>query len=98
MRINPMLPTAAEMTPAEEQLWEACQGLEQAFLEILLRQVQSSINTGLTPKSFQREIYEDMQRQALAEQMAKTGEVGLAAMLYRQLNMPTVDAADIDLA
>lgn len=85
MRINYLRPDVAQMTSDQKQLWESCQGMEQAFLEILLKQMQSTVQTGIFPQSMQRDIYEDMQRQTMAEQMAKSGDVGLASMLYRQL-------------
>lgn len=78
------------MTADQKQLWESCQGMEQAFLEILLKQMQSTVQTGIFPRSMQRDIYESMQRESLAEQMAKSGDVGLAAMLYRQLQQQLV--------
>jgi len=83
------------MTAEQRQLWKSCQDMEQVFLQILLRQMQSSITTGVFPRTMQREIYEDMQREALAEQMAKSGDVGLAAMLYRQLSRQ-LEAVPID--
>lgn len=82
---NHLRPDVTKMTPDQKKLWESCQGMEQAFLEILLRQMLSTVKGGLFPDSMQRDIYEDMYRQALAEQMAKSGDVGLAAVLYRQL-------------
>lgn len=84
MRINYLLPNVKEMTPEQQELWQSCQDLEQAFMQILLKQMQSSQSSFL-PRSMQRDIYEDMQREAWAEQMAKSGDVGLGAMLYRQL-------------
>lgn len=85
MRVNFLRPDVMQMTSDQQKLWESCQGMEQAFLEILLKQMQSTVQTGIFPQSMQRDIYEDMQRQTMAEQMAKSGNVGLAAMLYRQL-------------
>lgn len=87
MRISSQTPQVGEMTAEQRKLWQSCQQLEQTFLEIMLKQMQSSSAIGgALQRSMQRDIYEDMQRQSLAEQMAKSGDVGLAAMLYRQLN------------
>ncbi|NLW16081.1 MAG: flagellar biosynthesis protein FlgJ [Firmicutes bacterium] len=85
LTINHLRPDVSKMTPEQKQLWESCQGMEQVFLEILLKQMQPTLKGGLFPESMQRDIYDDMYRQALAEQMAKSGDVGLAAILYRQL-------------
>lgn len=85
LTINHLRPDVSKMTPEQKQLWESCQGMEQIFLEILLKQMQPTLKGGLFPESMQRDIYDDMYRQALAEQMAKSGDVGLAAILYRQL-------------
>ncbi len=90
LRINYLRPDVTQMTTDQKQLWETCQGMEQAFLEIMLKQMQSTIKLDLFPRSMQRDIYEDMQRKTLAEQMAKSGDVGLAAMLYRQLQLQMV--------
>ncbi len=86
MKINTGLPKVGEMTSDQRKLWQSCQQLEQTFLEIMLKQMQSTSSMGVLPKSMQRDLYEDMQRQSLAEQMAKSGDVGLASMLFRQLN------------
>ena len=80
-------PTVSQMTADQKQLLDTCKQMEQAFLEMLLKQMSpSGEQNGLLPTSFQRGVYEDMQRQSLAEQMAKSGGIGLASTLYRQLN------------
>jgi Rod binding domain-containing protein len=98
MRINYMRLDVTNMTSDQKQLWESCQGIEQAFLEILLKQMQSTTQTGFFPKNMQRDIYESMQRESLAEQMAKSGDVGLAAMLYRQLQQQQLMAQPLNPA
>ncbi len=86
MRVG-TVPPASLMDQDQKQLWSTCQQLEQVFLEILLQQMNDSVGKSkLMPQSFQSNLYQDMQRQSLAEQMAKSGGIGLASTLYRQLN------------
>jgi len=81
------VPPASLMDQNQKQLWSTCQQLEQVFLELLLQQMNSSVGKStLLPQSFQSNLYQDMQRQSLAEQMAKSGGIGLASTLYQQLN------------
>lgn len=80
-------PSVSQMATEQKQLWNTCQQLEQVFLEILLQQMNSTATkSSLLPESFQSNVYQDMQRQSLAEQMAKSGGIGLASTLYQQLN------------
>lgn len=86
MRVG-TIPPASLLDKDQKQLWNTCQQLEQVFLEILLQQMNSSVGkSSLMPQSFQSNLYQDMQRQSLAEQMAKSGGIGLASTLYQQLN------------
>lgn len=85
MKVN-LQPNVAQLTPEQRQLWDSCQQLEKVFLQIMLKQMQTPLTQGALPQSFQRQTYEDMQRDTLAEQMARSGDVGLATMLFRQLN------------
>lgn len=81
------IPPVSQMNGDQKQLWDTCQQLEQAFLEMLLKQMSpAGDQNSLLPQTFQKGVYEDMQRQSLAEQMAKSGGIGLASTLYRQMN------------
>lgn len=80
------VPAVSQMSSDQKLLWNNCQQLEQAFLEMLLKQMsQTGLESSLLPKTMQSEIYRDMQQQQLAAQMAKSGGIGLASTLYRQL-------------
>ncbi len=63
----------------------ACQEFEAVFLYQLLKEMKDTVpEAGLFPKSFAREMYEDLYYQEIAREVARRG-TGLGEMLYRQL-------------
>ncbi len=79
--------TAADkpMTADEKKLLEACQDFEAIFLYQLLKIMsKSSFGGGLLDKSFTTGIYKDMMNEKLAHEMSRSGDFGLANVLYEQ--------------
>lgn len=70
-----------------KDLKEACKDFEAIFLTYMLQKMRQTI-----PKSEfldggkGEEIFESMQDEAIAQQMAKRGGIGLAEMLYNELS------------
>ncbi|MCC5909637.1 MAG: rod-binding protein [Clostridiaceae bacterium] len=72
-----------------KKLKAACQEFEAIFLNMMLKQMRSTIpDGGLTEKSYARDIYESLQDEEMSKEMSKTGGIGLAQQLYKQLSKP----------
>lgn len=78
-------------TPEDpEKLMEVCREFESLFLDMMLKQMRKTVpDGGLVEKSFAREMYESMQDEEIAKDMAKGGGIGLAQELYNQLSRTT---------
>lgn len=70
----------------DRRLLEVSREFEGIFLRQLLRQMRATVpRSDLVQASFGREVFEGMQDDLLAGEMSKSGGIGLAEMLYRQL-------------
>jgi flagellar protein FlgJ len=70
----------------EDKLLQACRDFESYLLEQVFRQMRATVlQSGLTERSFSREIFEGWQDEAFTREMARAGGIGLANELYRQL-------------
>lgn len=70
-----------------EKLMDVCREFEAIFLNMMLQQMRRTVpDSGLTEKSYARELYESMQDEEIAKEMSKGQGVGLAQQLYRQLS------------
>lgn len=82
---------AAIDTKDEKKLYESCQELESVFLSKVYESMRNTIpDGGLLEKSFAMQTFESMLFDEYAKISSKTGSVGLADILYRQLsaNLP----------
>lgn len=82
------------MTDADAQakkLREACEGFEAMFLSMMYKQMRATVpeNDLFGKKSNAMKIFEDMRDTELMNVAAKSGGIGLADMMYKQLS-PTV--------
>ena len=74
-----------------EKLMGVCQQFESVFLNMMLKQMRSTvIDGGLTEKSQARDIFESMQDEKLAEEISKGKGIGLAQYLYKQMQRQIV--------
>lgn len=74
-----------------KKLMEACQQFEAIFINMMLKQMRSTVaEGGLTEKSQAREIFESMKDEKLAEEMSKSKGFGLAQFLYKQMQRQLV--------
>ncbi|AEH44343.1 Flagellar protein FlgJ [Thermodesulfatator indicus DSM 15286] len=70
----------------DKALRKACQEFEAIFLYQILKGLKKTIpESGFWPKSFQRDMYEDLFYQEVSLKMAERG-TGLSKMLYRELS------------
>ena len=82
------------MTDADveaKKLREACEGFEAMFLSMMYKQMRATVPEGglFGKKSNAMNIFEDMRDTELMNAAAKSGGIGLADMMYKQLS-PTV--------
>ncbi|MGE5614134.1 MAG: rod-binding protein [Bacillota bacterium] len=71
----------------DKELKKACQEFEAIILNILYKQMKSTIiKSGLIEEDPGTGIFESMYDEQLMEQASKTGSFGLAESLYRQLS------------
>jgi len=80
--------TAIKPLSAEEdkKMREACQGMEAIFLNLMLSRMRDTVpKSGLTGSSSQENIMRSMLDTEMTKNLAQTGGIGLADMIYRQL-------------
>jgi flagellar protein FlgJ len=71
----------------DKELKKACQEFEAIILNILYKQMKSTIiKSGLIEEDPGTGIFESMYDEQLMEQASKTGSLGLSELLYRQLS------------
>ncbi|NLU42587.1 MAG: flagellar biosynthesis protein FlgJ [Firmicutes bacterium] len=69
-----------------KRLMEACEEFESLFTHMLLRSMRRSVpKTGLTDGGAGEEIFQDMLDEKISVTSAKTGQLGLARVLFEQL-------------
>lgn len=80
---------AAELSPSKKQdegkLKEACQQFESLFLTQMLKEMKKSIPKSEGEGGKEKDTYEDMMYDEVAKSMAASGGVGMANILYQQM-------------
>ena len=81
---------AAEDVEAKK-LREACEGFEAMFLSMMYKQMRATVPESelFGKKSNALEIFEDMRDTELMNAAAKSGGIGIADMMYKQLTIKT---------
>lgn len=75
----------------QKKLWEACQDLEAVWLSKMMEIMRSTIDrSDFIPRSFADETFESMLYDEYAKSMSKTGQLGIAQVLYQQLSNPGI--------
>lgn len=70
----------------KEQLKKVSEQFESVFIHMMIKSMRTTVvDGGLTEKSNARGIYEGMYDQELANEMANGRTMGIADMLYKQL-------------
>ncbi|PKM76316.1 MAG: muramidase [Firmicutes bacterium HGW-Firmicutes-15] len=71
----------------KQKLMASCQELESVFLNKIMECMRATIpKSDLVEKSFATETFESMLDEEYSKQMSKTGSIGLADILYKQLS------------
>ena len=86
----PKNPMTAEEREAKA-LREACEGFEAMFLSMMYKQMRATVPEGglFGKKSNALEIFEDMRDTEMMNAAAKSGGIGIADMMYKQLTIKT---------
>ena len=86
----PKNPMTAEDIEAKK-LREACEGFEAMFLSMMYKQMRATVPESelFGKKSNAIEIFEDMRDTELMNAAAKSGGIGIADMMYKQLTIKT---------
>lgn len=72
----------------EKKVREACQGFETMFLSMMYRQMRATVpDNTLFGNSNSQKIWQSMLDDSMMEQVSKSGGVGLADMIYKQLTL-----------
>lgn len=81
---------SAEELSAEKQrkgLREACQGFEALFLDMMFREMRKTVpKDELFGESNAMDIFRDMHDSEVMKQVASSGGLGLADLMYQQLS------------
>ena len=82
--------TATQSTDVQDKkLRDACEGFEEMFLDLMYKQMRATVpEDGLFGDSNADKILESMRDDQMMKQVAASGGVGLADMLYKQLKSP----------
>ncbi len=69
------------------ELKKAAQGFEAIFINMLIKSMWKTIpESGLFEKNSATNIYEGIVQSALSGEIARSGGLGMAKMLYQQIN------------
>ncbi|MDR1160073.1 MAG: rod-binding protein [Syntrophomonadaceae bacterium] len=71
----------------EKKLMESCQQLEALFINKVMEAMRATVSySDLVNRGLATDIWESMLFEEYAEQASKTGNIGIAQMLYKQLS------------
>ena len=83
--------TADEEAKRAKELREACQGFEAMFLSLMYKQMRATVpENELFGSSNAIKIFEDMRDTEMMDGVAKSGGIGIADMMYKQLSATLV--------
>ncbi len=85
---------AQSLSAQDKQLKEACKGFESMFLSLMYKEMRNTVpKDPLFGESNAMSIFKDFQDTEMMKNVAASGGIGLADMLYKQLS-PQVLAQD----
>ncbi|HUW61321.1 MAG TPA: rod-binding protein [Candidatus Bathyarchaeia archaeon] len=89
--VNPVSPLLNLTTGENEaKRTAALQEFEHLFLYSLLREMHQSVSVTGEKKGQEMQLFEEMLDDALAGEMARSGQVGIARQIEQQLTAPRV--------
>ncbi len=80
-----------------EELREACEGFETIFVKMMLDSMRKTLSDDtLIPKNSGEKLFEDQLYDEYAEKISQTAGLGIADMMYKQLESG-ISGANIDI-
>jgi flagellar protein FlgJ len=79
---------SGQMTAQEDEaIREACQEFESYFLQMMFREMRKTTlnENGFLSKSYAEGIFTDMLDEEVSKSAARSGGIGLADMMYKQM-------------
>ena len=73
------------VTANEIALWNACLDFESILAQQMLRAMTATLSVGMFGESPGSNIYQEMYEAELAKAMSANGGIGIATMLYKQM-------------
>ena len=90
MRIESVTATQAELVTKENQkLKQACQDFEAVFMGFMLKGMRKTVPKSELGSGREEEMFTDMMDDEICKSASKSRSIGIADMLYRQLNGDT---------
>ncbi len=84
---NTNIRTGNVRKPKDEKLYKVCEEFEAIFIKQMLNAMKKTINkSDFLHGGMAEDFFEDMLYDKYAENMAKSGDFGLARILYNQLS------------
>jgi Rod binding domain-containing protein len=87
------------MTPAEiEAIRAKTQEFESLFIQMMFREMRNTLNpqsTGSNAMDQGRDMWNDMLNEQYSQVLSRSGGIGLADMVFRQLTTPVIPASEI---
>lgn len=81
---DPRMPVVGKQ---QDQLKKACQDFEAMFLSSLMKSMRKTVvQTDIFGSAQKEDMFKDMMDSEICKSAAKTSSVGIADMMYRQLN------------
>ncbi len=78
----------AQSTNDKKKLMNACVEFEGYFIQMMYKEMRKTVNSGnnIFQKSYAQKIFEEMLDEEVSKQSARSGGVGLAGFMYKQLS------------
>jgi flagellar protein FlgJ len=78
---------AGHGTGTDADLKKASQAFESLLLTFMIREMRATVpESDLFPKSMAEEIFSSMRDEQIAEEMSRSGGIGISRMVFNQLN------------
>lgn len=86
---------SADINAQDKELKKACKGFESMFLQMMYRQMRSTVpEDTLFGESHALKIFQDMRDDELMKKTAEAGGIGLGELLYKQLEPQVLAQAE----
>lgn len=86
MEITPVMTAAGNARPQDAKLLKTCREFESLFLSYMMKTMRETVpESELFGGGEGEKMFKDMRDDAMAQEMAKAGGIGLGSALYKDL-------------